>query len=55
MFGPGGFSEEEERPVLTGHLDKETWVAGLRDYVTTMKERYPDAEHPPMEWLSAGF
>ena len=53
-FGPGR-SSEEERPVLTGHLDKEAWIAGLTDYVNSMKEICADARHPPMEWLSAGF
>ena len=38
-----------------GHLDKEALVTELKNYVTTMKERYPDAEHPPVEWLSASI
>ena len=54
-FRTGSLSGEEERPVLTGHLDKETWIAGLKDYVTSMKERYPDADHPPVEWLTDGI
>ena len=53
-FGPGR-SSEEERPVITGQSDKEAWIAGLTDYVNSMKEICPDARHPPMEWLSAGF
>ena len=52
-FGPGGSSSGHERPIITGYPDKETWVTELQNYVTTMKERYPDADHPPMEWLTA--
>ena len=52
-FGPGRFLEDDERLILTGHSDKEAWVTELKDYVTTMKERYPDADHPPVEWLTA--
>ena len=48
-FGPGKFLEDDERPIITGHSDKEAWVTELQNYVTTMKERYPDAEHPPVE------
>ena len=52
-FGPGGSSAGLERPIFTGYPDKETWVTELQHYVTTMKERYPDADHPPIEWLTA--
>ena len=38
-----------------GHSDKEAWVTELQSYVTTMRERYPDVAHPPVEWLSAGI
>ena len=53
-FGPGGYSEKE-RPVVTGQLDKDAWITGLTDYVNSMKDRCPDARHPPSEWLSDGF
>ena len=54
-FGTGKFSEDHERPILTGHSDKEAWVTELHNYVTTMRERYPDVAHPPVEWLSASI
>ena len=47
--------EDDKRPIITGHWDKEAWVTELKNYVTTIKERYLDAEHPPVEWLSAGI
>lgn len=53
-FGPGRYSEEE-RLVITGHSDKDAWIPGLTDYVNSMKGRFLDARHPPMEWLSAAF
>ena len=53
-FGPGGYSEEE-RPVVTGQLDKDAWITSLIDYVNLMKDRCPDARHPPSDWLSARF
>ena len=52
-FALGKFSEDNERLIITGHLDKEAWVTELQNYVTTMKERYSDADHPPVEWLTA--
>ena len=48
-FGPGMFLEDDERPIITGHLDKEAFVTALQSYVTSMKERCPDANHPPIE------
>ena len=54
-FGPGGFSEDDERSIITGHSDKEAFVTALQSYVTSMKERCLDAQHPPMDWLSNGF
>ena len=54
-FGPGRSLADDERPIITGHSDKEAWVTELQNYVTTMKERYLDAEHPPVEWLSASL
>ena len=53
-FGPGGHSEKE-RPVVTGQLNKDAWIASLVDYVNIMQDRCPDARHPPQDWLSAGF
>ena len=36
-------------PIITGHSDKEAQVTELQNYVTAMKERYPeDADHPPV-------
>ena len=54
-FEPRESSLGLEQTIITGYPDKKTWVTELQDYVTTMKERYSDAEHPPMEWLSASF
>ena len=53
-FGPGRPSEED-RPVITGHTDKEAWITGLVDYVNSMKEICPDAIHPLDDWLSKDF
>ena len=54
-FGTGSSLADEERPVLTGNLDKEAWIAGLQDYVNSMKERCMDTRHPSCEWFSAGL
>ena len=51
----GKSSADDERPVLTGQLDKKAWFDGLTDYVNSMKEICPDYRHPSMEWLSSGF
>ena len=53
-FGPGKFLEDDERLIITGHSDKEAWVTELQNYVTTMKERYQDADHSPVELLMLG-
>ena len=53
-FGPSRPSAED-RPVITGHTDKEAWITGLIDYVNSMKEICPDAIHPPDDWLSKGI
>ena len=54
-FGTGGPSEEDERPII-GHFDSKDFVCGLRDYVTSMKDCYPDdPEHPSEDWLSQGI
>ena len=53
-FGPGGSLAGDERPIITSHSDNEAFVTALQSYVTSMKERCPDAEHPPMDWLSNG-
>ena len=50
-----GRPSEEDRPVITGHTDKEAWITGLVDYVNSMKEICLDAIHPPDDWLSKGF
>ena len=54
-FGPGGPSEDEERPILTGHSDKEDFVTALQSYLTSIKEICLDAHHPPLDWLTEGF
>ena len=53
-LGAGRLSLEEERPILTeeGLLDKDSWVDSLKSYLTTMKERTPDVNHPSMEWIT---
>ena len=54
-FGTAKFSEDDERPIIKGLLDKEAWVTKLHNLVTTMRERYLDVAHPSVEWLSAGI
>ena len=54
-FRSGKSSEDDEGPVLTGQLDKKAWFNGLTDYVNSMKEICPGANHPSMEWLAVGF
>ena len=51
-FGPGRFSENDERLIFTGHWDEEAWVTDLQNYVISRKERCLDADYPPIEWLS---
>ena len=53
-FGPGGPSAED-RPITTGHVNREAWITGLVDYVNSMKNYCPDVIHPPDDWLSQGF
>ena len=53
-FGPGMLSMDK-RPITAGHSDKDDWITGLVDYMNSMKERCPDAIHPPDDWLSKGF
>ena len=53
-FGPGGPSGEE-RPITTGHVNREAWITGLVDYVNSMKQICPDVIYPPDDWLSQGF
>ena len=49
-------SLEDDRPLFNnGHVDSKGWVAGLRDYVTAMKDRFPAEDHPTEDWLSKGF
>ena len=54
-FGSGKSSEDDERPILVGQLDKKAWITGLTDYVNSMKEICPGYNHPSMEWLSVSF
>ena len=53
-FGPSRLSADE-RHIAIGHSDKDDWITGIVDYVNSMKERYPDAIHPPDDWLLKGF
>ena len=54
-LGIGGSSEDDRRPIY-GQFDSEGWVVGLRDYVTSMKDRHPeDPDHPSEDWLSQGL
>ena len=54
-FDLGGSTKDEERPIITGHSDKEDFVKTLSGYMTSMQERCPDVNHPPIDWLSDGF
>ena len=55
-FGTGNSLADDERPVISGQLDKQTWFDGLTDYVNSMKEICPNYNHhPSVEWLSFGF
>ena len=53
-LGTGKSSLEEDRPILMGQSlsDKEAWVDSLKNYLTIMKERAPDVNHPTMEWIN---
>ena len=53
-FGSIGYSAED-RPVLTGHVDKEAWITGLVDYVNSMRAYCPGVTHPLEEGLTEGF
>merc|ERR1711873_60851 len=33
----------------------EGWITGLSDYVNTMRELYPDEDHPGTDWLAKGI
>ena len=50
-------SLEEDRPILMGQSlsDKEAWVDSLKSYLTIMKERAPDINHPSLKWITQGF
>ena len=54
-FGLGGSTIDEERPIISGRLDKEDFVKALRGYLTSMKESNPNIHHPSMDWLTKGF
>ena len=52
----GSSLEDDKRPkIFYGQFDSEGWVAGLCDYVTLMKDRFPAEDHPSEDWLSQGF
>ena len=54
-LGTGGPSGEDEPPII-GHFHPKGFVCGLRDYITSMKDRHSeDPDHPPGDWLSQGF
>ena len=36
-------------------MDKEAWVRKFNNYLTTMRERTQDINHPSMEWISNRF
>ena len=54
-FGLGGSAMEEERPIIYGHSDMDTFVEALTGYLTSMKESNPNVHHPPKDWLTKGF
>ena len=54
-FDLGGSTMDEERPIISGHSDKEDFVKALSSYLTSMKERCPNVNHTLMDWLSNGF
>ena len=54
-FGLGGSSKEEERPIISGHSDKEDFAKALTGYLTSMKESNPNVHHPPIDRLTKGF
>ena len=51
-----GSSWVDERPLFNaGFVDTQGWAEGLRDYIATMKDRFPAEDHPSEGWLSKGF
>ena len=55
-LGSGSSLEDDKWPkIFYGQFDSEGWVAGLCDYVTSMKDRFPAEDHPSEDWLSQGF
>ena len=47
-FGLGGSTMDEERPIISGHSDKEGFVKVFMGYLTSI-------HHPQMHWLTKGF
>ena len=54
-FYLGGSTKDKERPIITSQSDKKVFVKALSGYLTSMQERCPDVNHPPMDWLTKGF
>ena len=38
-----------------GFVDTQGWAKSLRDYIATMKDRFPTEDHPSEGWLSRGL
>ena len=55
-LGTGSSLEDDKRPkIFYGQFDSEGWVTGVREYVTSMKDKFPAEDHPSENWLSQGF